>query len=72
MVLTFLGPYIVNFVEKMDEKYSINEVMTDSEPAPPDIIEETDKEKPSDSISNNGTGGIEDTPDGTEPKPEGL
>lgn len=69
-VLTFLGPYIVNFAERMDEKYSIKEVITDSGSTPSGIIEETNDEEPGDSISDNDTDDINDTPDDDGPGPE--
>lgn len=64
-VLTFLGPYIVEFAEKMDEKYSIKEVMTDFEDTPPGTTEEAYEDKPSDSISEN-----DSTDDVNDDKPE--
>ena len=67
-VLAFLGPYIVEFAEKIDENNSIKEVMDNSLHTPPGLTEKADKDEPSDSISNNDD--TDDTKDDDESEDE--
>ncbi len=66
-VLAFLGPYIVEFAEKMDEYNSIKEVMDNSLHTPPGLTEEDDEDKLNNSISDN-----DGTDDNKDDEPKGI